>query len=380
MPNVNDLMQIAEALEKSPVAILRDRCVAVRNRNASCRRCIAACSAGAIEVAANEIRLDAGECTSCGACTAVCPTEALVPVAPLEADLASAAAEATLAAEGAAVFACARISSKRQADPRLYAEVPCLARLEESLLLALVSRGATDVLLVDGTCATCKYRGGIPCIDATVLYANELLAAQGSGVRVRRASAFPAALLTDTEGLHGSTRRGFFAEAAGAARDTAMTAAKATLAQELGLKTAEPEIGERLRVSADGSMPRLTMERHDALINAMDLIGAPVVDSMESRRFASISIDVPNCNACGMCAVFCPTGAIQRDSAEAASSPVRYLEFSAASCVQCGLCADVCWKGALTMSARVSTSQLFDFEPVTFDLSGARRPGKSLFR
>ena len=48
-------------------------------------------------------------------------------------------------------------------------------------------------------------------------------------------------------------------------------------------------------------------------------------------------------------------------------------------CVQCGLCVDVCWKGALTLSSKVSTAQLFDFEPVVFDLAAAKRPPKSPF-
>ena len=380
MPNINDIMQVAEALEKNPVAVLRDRCVAVRNRNATCRKCVQACLAGAIDIAANEIHLDAGACISCGACTSVCPTEALVSVKPVDSQLARAAAEAAAANDGRAVFACARISSKRLADPQLYAEVPCLARMEESLVVDLAAHGVADILFVDGTCATCRYRDCLPAIDATVLYANELIAAQGGTVRVSRASEFPPDMLVDSsEGLFGSTRRGFFAEAAGAAKDTALTAAKTTIAQELGIKAPEIAIGERLRVSETGSMPRLQMPRHEALINAMDSIGEPVVDEIESRRFGSVTIDTGKCNACGMCVVFCTTGALERDSADKASDSLRFIEFAASDCVQCGLCADVCWKGALTLSHKVATAQLFDFEPVTFDLSSANRPSKRRF-
>ena len=126
---------------------------------------------------------------ACGACTTVCPTEALIPLEPLDEDLASAIADATLAADGLSVFACARMAARRQGDPDRYATVPCLARMEESVLLALVARGVQDVVLVDGNCATCKHRGCVPGIEATVGSANALLAAQGSEVRVRRASA-----------------------------------------------------------------------------------------------------------------------------------------------------------------------------------------------
>ena len=37
MPSVNDIANVAEALQKSPIAVLRDRCVVVRNRNAQPR-------------------------------------------------------------------------------------------------------------------------------------------------------------------------------------------------------------------------------------------------------------------------------------------------------------------------------------------------------
>ena len=381
MANINDIARVAEALEKSPVAVVGDRCVAVRNRNATCRKCVDVCQVDAIQVSANEIHLDAGSCMACGACTNVCPTEALIPIQPSDADLSEGAAQAASKLEGHAVFACARISSKHLADPALYAEVPCLARIDESILLSLVSHGVSRVTLVDGTCQTCKYRANVPCIDATALYADAMLAAHGSDVRVQRSSAFPDETLVESaEGLFGTTRRGFFSEAADAAKETALVAARTTIEQELGYAApAEAKIGERLRVTADGSMPRISMPRHDVTINAMDLIGAPVVSELESRRFGSVSIDLTKCNACGMCAVFCSTGALKRDVPQKTSDPLQYIEHSASECVQCGLCRDVCWKGALTLSAKVSTEQLFDFEPVVFDMKGANRPKKSMF-
>ena len=380
MPNVNDIINVAQALEKSPVVAIRDRCVAVRNRNATCRKCVDACQVDAIEISANEITLDAGACMACGACVSVCPTEALVSVQPTDDALSHACAEAAAKLDGHALFACARISSKHKADPSLYVEVPCLARMEESVVVNLVSHGAHAVTFVDGTCSTCKYRACVPTIDATVAYSNELLAAHGSNVKVTRSSEFPAeALVENPEGLFGSTRRGFFSEAAGAAKETAMTAARTTIEQELGLAPDEIAIGERLRVTSSGAMPRLDMPRHDATINALDAIGAPVVDTMETRRFGSVSIDVQKCNACGMCAVFCTTGALRRDETDSASKELRFLEYSSCECVQCGLCHDVCWKGALELSSSVSTSQLYDFEPVVFDLSNATRQKKNLF-
>ena len=191
MPNLVDIVEVAEALESKAVYLASDRCVVVRNRHASCAKCADACPTGSVFAANNVLELDGEGCVACGACTTVCPVEALIPLRPLDEDLASSVASAVAATGGKAVFACARIASKRLADPAKYAEVPCLARMEESVLLGLAARGVEDIVLVDGTCATCKFRSNVPGIDATVASANELMAAQGSDVRVRRASAFP---------------------------------------------------------------------------------------------------------------------------------------------------------------------------------------------
>lgn len=374
MPSINDIMQVAEALEKSPIFVARDRCVAVRNRNASCRRCVRACPADAITVRANEVELKASDCIACGACVAACPTEALLPVKPTDAEVRAAAVASIQKNDGRAVVGCARIASKRQVAYDRFAEVPCLPRVSEALVVGLVAEGAQEVVLVDGNCDTCKHGICAPAIDDAVNRAHDLLAAHGSDVRVTRQTGFPEDMRTDDAGSqYGSTRRGFFSDAATAAKETAKAAAKTSIENELGLKLDEASIGERLRVTEEGTLPQLSMPAHEAAINALDVIGIPESGTIESRLFGSVRIDVKKCNSCGMCAVFCPTGALSRDPAEKPSDPIRFFEFSAADCVQCGLCADVCWKGALTVSPSVEAEELYEFEPKTFKIPKARK-------
>ena len=380
MPSINDIMSVAEALEKSPVVVVRDNCVAVRNRNAACRRCVDACPADAIDVCGNELTLHTSLCNSCGACTVACPTEALVSVAPTSTSMLQSATAALEVAGNRAVFACARIASKHLADPASFTEVPCLSRVDETTMLSLAVLGAERVLLVDGDCSTCKYRDCAVHADVAVAFARELLDAQGCAVPVERTTGFPDDLkIQDTGGMFGTTRRGFFSEAVGAAKETAMTAARTTMAQELGLDVGEVGLGERLRVTESGTLPLIRSPRHEAAINALDALGQSQVEFIDSRLFGSVTIDTQRCNSCNMCSVFCPTGALKRDEADSLGAPLRYLEFSACECVQCGLCVDVCWKGALTLSSQVNTDQLFDFEPVTFHLSSANARKNSVF-
>lgn len=360
MPNLIDIMEVTEALGKSAVFSAADRCVVVRNRHASCQKCSEACPTDAVIAVDNTLVLDDERCVACGACTTVCPTEALVPLEPLDEDLGTSIADAVGRA-GCAVFACDRIASKGLGDPSRYAAVPCLARMEESVLLSLAARGVQDILLVDGVCDTCKFRACVPGIDATVSSANTLLAAQGSNIRIRRASSFPESiLLQDTHGLLGASRRGFFAQAKTMAKDAAGKTVEMAFKQE---KVIVPTLRDRLHMSDAGTLPQFNPVRRMHVLDAMDRLGPSVVSEIDTRLFGSVSIDVDACSSCGMCTVFCPTGALVKSDLKPEDGEGSFLEFSAADCVQCNLCADVCLKKCLVVSSVVATDELFDFEP-----------------
>ena len=375
MPNLVDIVEVAEALESKAVFLAPDRCTVVRNRHSSCRKCSDACPTDAVGAVDNVLSLDNELCVACGACTVVCPTEALIPLQPLDEDLAEAVANAVVASEGRAVFACARIASKHKGDPSKFAAVPCLARMEESVLLELAARDVRDILLVDGTCTTCKFRANVPGIDATVASANQLLAAQGSGIRVERASEFPDdVLLEDQRSLLGASRRGFFSQAKG----TALTAAEKTVEVAFIKKggAAGPTLRERLRMSDAGTLPQFNPVRRMHVLDAMDSLGPSVVPEVDTRLFGSVQVDAEACSSCGMCAVFCPTGALKKSDLVPEEGEGSFLEFSASDCVQCNLCADACLKSCLEVSPVVATDELFDFEPRLIHLPNPpARPG-----
>lgn len=417
MPNLADIMEVAEALETKGVLTIEDRCTVVRNRHSKCRKCSDVCPTDAVWAQKNKLRLNHEQCVKCGACTTVCPTEALVPLAPLDVDLAEAVAgsiattkaeaqvkleaefardeasdeheaarqegaEAVLsnqelldralaAEEGTAVFACARIASKHIGDPGKFAEVPCLARMEESLLLAIAARGVQDIVFVDGTCATCKFRACNKSIDDTVESVNGLVEAMGASSRVRRSSEFPScALVEDVDGLLGDARRDFFFHTKDRAKD-----AVAKSAEVLVFKSNNPQIAslrERMKVSAEGTLPQFDPERHPRALDALYELSqpdGPAEDEVFTRLFGSVSIDSSLCTSCNMCTVFCPTGALRKSDevpdrdGEEEGGIGSYLEFSAADCVQCNLCADACLKKCLEVSPFVPTADLFSFEP-----------------
>lgn len=412
MPNIADIMEIAEVLESKVILEVPERCVAVRNRNSKCKRCVDVCAAQAITVGNNKLVVDNKVCTECGLCTVVCPTEALMPLRPTDAALVEAAetslheAGAAHASKGAgatvlpgaagkseqlavasgaglpALIACARIASHHVADPHMFAEVPCMGRLDVSSLLDVVASGAPKVLLVDGGCQTCKYRATSEHTDVVVQAANDCLAAMGSAAVVERAQAFPAhAQLKDKKSLLGESRRGFFTSASSWTASAAGKTAKHIVDKNLGAIVKPKGIREQLGVKG-GKLPQFEPERRMRLLNAMDSLGAPVEGAvLDMPLFGRIEIDESKCNACGMCAVFCPTAAIKKSDikppAHEDGTPDNgaYLEFSAADCVQCKLCEDACLKKCLTVKSDVSLEQIFDFEPELIYTPKPKRPG-----
>ncbi|MDR0514300.1 MAG: 4Fe-4S binding protein [Coriobacteriaceae bacterium] len=385
MPSIIDIVDLAEALESKAVYVAANRCVVVRNRNVRCRKCQEACPTEAFTIEGNSLELNNKACVACGACTVVCPTEALIPLRPLDEELAQSFAAACGKDEGRVVIACARIAAKRRADPQRFVEVPCLARLEENLLIALAAQGISRIVAVDGTCDTCRFRACIPGIEATATSVNTLLEAFGSPARLERDQAFPEDMvLKDTSGLYGVSRRDFFSQTRGRAKDAAGKTVVNILKKNQEEKTLS--LRERLGISAEGTLPRFNASRRMGILDSLDQVGLPRIAGCETRLWGNPAIDTAVCNACGMCSVFCPTGALKlvEEGTEEAKKNARrknhvsggihasrkddgtykaYLEFSMAECVQCGTCSDVCLKHCLELGTRITFAELLDFEP-----------------
>lgn len=64
MPNLNDIMEMMDALETKAIITIPTFCVAVRNRHSSCRKCADVCLADAFTIEKNELNIDAGACVA----------------------------------------------------------------------------------------------------------------------------------------------------------------------------------------------------------------------------------------------------------------------------------------------------------------------------
>ncbi len=401
---VDNILGLFEKLESQSLAVQPSRCVVVRNRNATCRRCAEACPTGAISVEGNDLAVAPERCVGCGTCATVCPTAALEARKPDDKDLLRAAAATLQANDGVAVIAeeAMLAAAADKYDPAKVAAVKSLGRVDESLIAVLVAGGASSIVLVaapraaeegdgsgdggtgagtpggDGVAATAgEGSGGIsdafeaedasPADEAAEVAAAAfatarlvrdtaavLLETWGSDVSVKLATKLPRSVRAAEPAAFDAGRRGFFSAVRDEARAAAAITAEHVVREKLGAD--EPEEPKFAKVTEDGTLPHFLPERRGRLLLALSNLGEPEDIMIDTRLFGHVIIDPEKCTSCQMCATFCPTEAIRKfgDAATAAETGKPFgIDHYTGRCVQCHCCEDICPTGALTLSTDV---------------------------
>ncbi|MDO4400487.1 MAG: 4Fe-4S binding protein [Coriobacteriia bacterium] len=348
MPGIKPIAHIANQMVAAPVAVDATRCVAMRHRAATCRACVDACSEQAIRLEAGAIVVDGLACNGCLGCVSACPTEAVSVVGQDDQRVSVSADVALENAGGIAVFACHRAIDQANIDLSAVVTVPCLASLGESLLCEQASRGAYQIALVDGGCAECPRGACAAQIDATVSCANALLSLCDAGVTVERLDAFPPEVLASEEPGYDASRRFLFTQAGSLVGNAVLNAVDAH-ADAAAQEQAPDDRWDPTRT--------FSVDKRMRLLDAIDTMGVPAEGSVQVRSFHTVEVCAGQCTGCGVCAMFCPTGALSFDGG------TGVLEWSAAECSGCSLCRDVCAKQAISLKPGVACQELFDFEP-----------------
>ena len=364
---MDNILGLFEKLESQSLAVQPSRCVVVRNRNASCRRCAEACPTGAILVEGNDLAVAPERCIGCGTCATVCPTAALESKKPDDKGLLKAAVAAMQANDGVAVVMdeAMQAAAEGKYDPAKVVAVKSLARVDESLIAVLAAGGASSVVLVAGPRAATDGEGAAAAdadpaaadslateaadeaaevdaaVDRTARLVRDtaalLLETWGSDVTVKLTTKLPRSVRLTAPADFDTGRRGFFSSM----RDEARAAAAIT---------AEHVVRE------DGTLPHFLPERRGRLLLALSNMGEPDDVMIDARLFGHVIIDPEKCTSCQMCATFCPTEAIHKfgDAATAAETGKPFgIDHYTGRCVQCRCCEDICPTGALTLSTDV---------------------------
>lgn len=295
-------------------------CLSVRFPGCECGLCVAACPIGAIgqEAGAPNLR---GDCIGCGQCSAACPTAAL------QTDGFALPGECPTDAETLFID-CWRVPLAE--SPRGAWRVPCFGGITTGWLLALFDLMAAQderpIHLLDrGGCATCPAGSGLSACHAAIEETRALLTACGVPPAVLPRATFRPARLALAPAIPTAAsaltmdRRGFFRGLMGGVARTA----------------------DELKSATAPAAP-ITL-RHDTVpIERMRIVTALARISARHGRTVPVRVlpqlSVADCDAHGVCARVCPTGALQRRE----DGGMAELRFFAALCVTCGQCARSC--------------------------------------
>jgi ferredoxin len=307
------------------------RCVATRYQLSACRRCVDVCPGDAI-TPSPWLAVDPDRCTGCAACSAACRTGALT--------FAVAGLDAPAVAFGSAVEISCDQAEPGPRGPKDGAfgssrapalGVPCVGALREADLVGLAAAGVSSLTLRAGDCEACPSRRAS---NRAVVVASAAVAALGAlGARFsvtidhvpsRQPAAVPGPSLS---------RRAVFTYV----RDRTRRALAETLVQQAR------DVGE-LHRQAPPPPAHLRLVRSLSALQAIADAGAGGNGAVELPEgavpLARIAV-TDGCDGCGLCAVYCPHGAIRMiDLRPLLDEP---------TCTACGLCAEVCPPSALSL-------------------------------
>jgi Fe-S-cluster-containing hydrogenase component 2 len=321
-----------------------ERCLNTWHRGSGCDLCAETCPTEAIWLGEGSVRLDTAECVACGICLSTCPTGAFVETASLEIQLIKQIRDdGSVSIELACPLVVETSSSgKLMVESRLsqsscHATPRCLGALNAADLLELSQMGTRTVWLNDSPCGRCPIESAQERLLATVRQANSWLTHYGREPSVHTCAVDvsddlgdPVSCLVTPPPTH-NARRSFLRKALGL--DQADVAAVAT---------------------------RIPQERKRLLALLGKMKAQPEVLNTANLPITNVQVDQERCSACGLCAKFCPTGAIGflTDEEEAFG-----LLFSVGACVDCGICVPACPEAAMTYGDQLPGDALLSEHP-----------------
>lgn len=365
------LEHIAQQKQAIP-AINASRCVAVRHRKATCRACIDACPTNAIAIENNQIKHDPYACLNCGACASVCPTEAFAPQDELFEPLFNALSAVETAPESI-VFSCEKnpCRANNSKASTLFFTLPCLAYLDERILFQCAQAGCSSLAFAQTPCLGCEKQASQKTFLCFLERAFNLLEVTNTPCALARYEEHAEESLPEQV-----SRRSFFTSLASEIKQAASHAATTSIDSAFNKKDTPETLIQQL-TSAPGVLKTFRIKRNEAFLDCLYQALSERSHTIETHeapdlpRFGTANLNATTCQHCGMCAKFCPTGALsyvgepQTPSifGSKTSNKHGYHEFRCSDCINCNLCADICLNDALSISSVLSFEELFELEP-----------------
>ena len=300
-------------------------------------------------------QLDEATCVRCGLCLQVCPTDGFTAALAYEQRLCETVAHLPL--EPTALI-CAAHPTPTLTAAKVGAVVQhrrCLAALSVADLLELSSGGQRALWLDDSPCAACPIGAAQATLRQTVTTTRGLLHAAGKAPALLLHSERPPAPDTRVQ------RRPLFD---GAQPAMSRRAFLARLRPSQPDDATAPPVEDWLQRGAPLSarLPQQLPASRQRLLAVLTALAGKEVSALatDGTPFAAVQVNAARCSACGLCARFCPSGALQF----VAEATTFALSFQPAACVACGICVAACPEAAVSLDKSVALAAILADELV----------------
>ncbi len=326
------------------------RCTRVRHKSSDCTLCHMHCDTDAIKMSERPgmtIKIDRDKCTDCGICVNICPTDSYRFLINTHNEIISNLIK-NIRKNGSIHIYC---SERVESDDNVF--VNCHGILEMTDILILYLSGASKITFRYGNCEDCIIKNGYKIFSQSIENLKLLIEMFSSlvGTEITRTSSeiviqFPkqfdiVEIKEDKKVEEVVDRRGMFSFYKNRTVDSAKSVATYLIPRE------EPD---RVLVSFETYQPKSRTRFLDTIMKLGDLL----VNTVQTGRyFNMIEID-RDCVYCGVCAKFCPTGALSIDEDR------TELQFNPSKCVSCYLCQPACYHNKLRYQAELNLELFFD--------------------
>lgn len=304
------------------ISFYPEQCLKNIHRSSKCSLCVDVCPTQAIDFKTTSPRLDSLKCVSCGACVALCPTDVFEAKTPLDEELICFIENKTKENAHEIVFACEHIQTKK---PH-FKEVPCLARIDSSLLLSCLTHTSASVKLIHGQCEKCHASSFKTVFEETIVRVKTMQ--PDAKIKLYNLDEYVA---KNDEKIEGITKNGHLR--------------RRMLFSLFGRKPASKE-SEILAVQSpivfkDNRYKQRSFKKHDRFRRFLTLMQDYV--SLDSIIGIKPTIDPLKCHECSLCTKVCPTGALGINDTKAFC-----IDYTSKECITCHMCEDICFAKAIT--------------------------------
>lgn len=304
------------------ISFYPEQCLKNIHRSSKCSLCVDVCPTQAIDFKTTSPRLDSIKCVSCGACVALCPTDVFEAKTPLDDELICFIENKTKENAHEIVFACEHIQTKK---PH-FKEVPCLARIDSSLLLSCLTHTSASVKLIHGQCEKCHASSFKTVFEETIVRVKTMQ--PNAKIKLYNLDEYVA---KNDEKIEGITKNGYLR--------------RRMLFSLFGRKPASKE-SEILAVQSpivfkDNRYKQRSFKKHDRFRRFLTLMQDYV--SLDSIIGIQPTIDPLKCHECSLCTKVCPTGALGINDTKAFC-----IDYTSKECITCHMCEDICFAKAIT--------------------------------